>query len=548
MPIISLPNAYLKRLCGTDKETILSLLPKIGSDIERIEEDHIDTEFFPDRPDLYSTEGVARAIRGYLGIETGEEIYTITDSGITFTLDENIKTIRPYFGTAIIRDLNFDNDAILSLMGLQEALHWVLGRGRKKVSIGVHNLDVVTPPFFYHAVSPDTSFVPLEMEKELTMREILELHPKGRDYAHIVSHLNLFPIITDVHDQVLSFPPIINGELTKVTEDTKNLLLDVTGTDERAVALSLNILCASLIRAGGKCESVRADGVLLPDLTPSVRSVSVAECNALLGISLKPDEMITILKKMRFGAELDPAQEDHVLVRVPCYRADIMHDWDIFEDVGIGYGYENIPTFLPPVATIGTEHPIMTTLSRVRMACTGLGYIEVMPFTLTNTKLLFDAMHRPHHPGTLSILHPIREEQSVFRTDILPSLLDLLRMNKRRELPQRLFCVGDVVIHEETLQKVALVSTHPGADFSESYAIAASLCHELGIEYMVQKGTDPAYIKGRSADIMHTRTQAVIGQFGEIHPDVLREFDIDQPVAAIEFMASGVLYPREERL
>ena len=548
MPIISLPDAYLKRLCGADKKTILSVLPKIGSDIERIEEEHIDTEFFPDRPDLYSTEGVARAIRGYLGIETGEEIYPTTDSGITFTLDEHIKKIRPYFGTAVIRDLNFDNDAILSLMGLQEALHWVLGRGRKKVSIGVHNLDTVTPPFFYHAVSPDTSFVPLEMEKELTMREILELHPKGRDYAHIVSHLELFPIITDAHDQVLSFPPIINGELTKVTKTTKNLLLDVTGTDERAVALSLHILCASLISAGGRCESVQVDGALLPDLSPSLRSVSVDECNSLLGLSLKPDEMIDILEKMRFGAELDPVQTDHILVRVPCYRADIMHDWDVFEDVGIGYGYENIPSSLPPVATIGAAHPIITALSQVRMACAGLGYIEVMPFTLTNAKLLFDAMHRSPRPGALSILHPIREEQSIFRTDILPSLLDLLRINKHRELPQRLFCVGDVVIHEETLQKVALVSTHPGADFSESYAVAASLCHELGIAYMVQKGTDPAHIEGRCADIVHTRTQEVIGQFGEIHPDVLREFDIDQPVAAIEFMLSGVLYSCEERL
>lgn len=548
MPIISLSNTYLERLCGTDKKAILSVLPKIGSDIERIEDNHIDTEFFPNRPDLYSTEGVARAIRGYLGTETGEEIYTITDSGITFSLDENIRTIRPYFGTAVIRDINFDNDAILSLMGLQEALHWVLGRGRKKVSIGVHNFDSVTPPFFYHAVSPDTSFVPLDMDEEITMREILEIHPKGRDYAHIVSHLEKFPIITDAHDQVLSFPPIINGELTKVTEETKNLLLDVTGTDQRAVILALNILCTSLISAGGRCEGVRVDDVFMPDLSPSVRSVSVAECNALLGLSLTPKDMVVALEKMRFGAEHNPECEERVLVRVPCYRADIMHDWDIFEDVGIGYGLDTIPASLPHVATIGVEHPIMRALSRVRMACAGLGYIEVMPFTLTNTRILFDAMQRPHHPGTLSILHPIREEQSVFRTDILPSLLDLFRINKRRELPQRLFSTGDVVIHEVTLQKVSLASTHPGADFSEMYAVIASLCHELGIAYTVQEGSDPAFIPGRAADIVHTDTGTVIGQFGEIHPDVLRAFDIDQPVAAVELTLSGVLYPLEEAL
>jgi phenylalanyl-tRNA synthetase beta chain len=449
----------------------------------------------------------------------------------------------------VIRNITLDNDAILSLMGLQEALHWVLGRGRSKVSIGVHNLDAVTPPFYYHAVDPNTRFVPLDMMETLNMREILEKHPKGRDYAHVIADFDAFPIITDAHDQVLSFPPIINGELTKVTEDVKNLLIDVTGTDGRAVTMALNILCTSLINAGGTCETVEVDAVTMPDLKSTSRSISVKEGNALLGLNLTRDEMISILEKMRFGAE--PAEEtaDQIIVHVPCYRTDIMHDWDIFEDVGIGYGYDAIPTSIPSVATTGKEHPIMAALSKVRLACSGQGYIEVMPFTLTNTRLLYDAMRRPHNPGALSILHPIREEQSIFRTDIIPSLLELLRINKRCELPQRLFSIGDVVIAEETYQKIALVSTHPGADFSESYANAAALCYELGIPYTVQEGSDPAYIPGRVADIIHSKNSEageVIGQFGEIHPEVLRAFNLDQPVSAMEIMLSDVLYPMEK--
>lgn len=530
MPVVSLPYRYLERLCGTDRKTIIEHLPMIGSDIERILDEQVDVEFFPSRVDLYSTEGVARAMRGFLGIETGEEVYPVTPSSISFSVDENLKEVRQYIGSAIIRDISLDNEAIISLMGVQEALHWVVGRGRAKVAIGVHDLDTVTPPFRYYGASLSRSFVPLDYDRELNLAEIMEEHPKGRDYSHIVKDKPVMPLIEDADGNVLSFPPIINGELTRVTENSRNLLLDVTGTDERAVMTALKVLCTTLITAGGRCESVTVNGVTMPDLSPEIREVNVASCNKLLGTSLSAGELAEILRKMRYGAE--PSGENTVIAKVPCYRADIMHEWDIFEDVAIGAGFASLDAVLPATFATGCAHPVQVLASLVRDICTGLGYLEVMPFTLSNDDVMYTRMLREQNPGALRVLHPISEEQTLVRTDLLPILLDLLRINKRRELPQRIFHTGDIVSNMETSQNLALVSTHPGADFSEAYATADALLRELGLVYTPKESSDPAFIPGRAVDIMVENQK--IGVFGEIHPEVLNRFDIDQPVAGIE--------------
>ncbi|MDD5419981.1 MAG: phenylalanine--tRNA ligase subunit beta, partial [Methanomicrobiaceae archaeon] len=530
MPIITLPYTYLERLVGADRAAILDRLPMFGSDIERIEDDHADVEFFPVRPDLFSVEGVARAMRGFLGIETGLPVYEVRQSGIGFSVDPALASIRPFLGSAVIRNVSLDGAGIESLMGLQEALHWAVGRGRGKVAIGVHDLDTVTPPFRYLASPRERSFVPLDYSEEMTMEEILEQHPKGRDYAHLVRDFPRFPLIVDADDRVLSFPPIINGELTRVTGETRNILLDTTGTDQKAVQIAVNILCTALAEAGAEIESVTIDGQDVPSLAPMERYVSVQECSDLLGVELTPDAIADLLQRMRFGAE--PAGSELVRVLVPCYRADIMHDWDVFEDVAIAFGYDRIGADLPRTFTIGAGHPVSHITAAVRSIFVGLGYLEMIPFTLTNERVLFERMQRPPSPSALRVLYPISEEQTVVRTDILPLLLEALQANKHRELPQRLFAAGDVVLGTGTYQKAAAVSIHPGADFSEAYACADALCRELGLTYRAAGSDDPAFLDGRrGACVVDERP---VGVFGEVHPDVLLAFDLEHPVAALE--------------
>jgi phenylalanyl-tRNA synthetase beta chain len=530
MAVITLPFKYLERLTRTDKKTILDKIALIGSDIERTEEDHADVEFFPDRPDLFSPEGVARAMRGYLGIETGLPLYPVKPSGIQFTVDPHLADIRPVLGAAVIRGVKFDDESIQSIMSLQESLHWAVGRGRSKVAIGIHDLDTVRPPFHYIASPKSRAFVPLDYTESMTMDEILEKHPKGRDYAKIVRDFPLFPLIVDKDDHVLSFPPIINGERTRVTIDTKNILLDTTGTDKRAVGVAVNIICTAMAEAGAKIESVEISGVHTPTLAPSERTVSVKECSRLIGVGLTAPLMAELLQKMRFGAE--PAGADKVKVQVPCYRADIMHDWDLFEDVAIAYGYDRIIAAPPATYTVGKPHPVQVNATLAREAFCGLGYLEVMPFTLTNEDVLFKNMQREEKNGVLHVMHPISIENTVVRTELLPLLLEFLALNRHRELPQRLFTVGDVVLDCRTHQQAAGVSTHPDADFSEAYASADAVLHELSIEYTVKESADPAFIDGRRGDIMVGGK--TMGVFGEIHPAVLNAFELEHSVAAFE--------------
>jgi phenylalanyl-tRNA synthetase beta chain len=258
--------------------------------------------------------------------------------------------------------------------------------------------------------------------------------------------------------------------------------------------------------------------------------VSVQECNDLLGLTLTPEEMVVLLNKMRFGAE--PLAEGKVLVKVPCYRADIMHDWDVFEDVAIAYGYERFDARMPPTFTIGKAHPVSVIAGAVRAIFCGLGYQEVIPFTLTSEQVMYGRMQRPVSPAVLHILHPISEEHTIVRTDILPLLLEMLHFNRHRELPQRLFATGDVVLDLATCQKAAAVSTHPGADFSEAYAIADALCRELSLDYEVRVSDDPAFIEGRRGDIFTNGIS--FGVFGELYPGVLTAFELEQPVAGVE--------------
>jgi phenylalanyl-tRNA synthetase beta chain len=530
MAIITLPHRYMERLVGTDRETILQRLPMMGSDIERIEEDHADVEFFPNRPDLFSAEGVARAMRGFLDIETGLKKYSVGPSGISFSVDPALAEIRPFLGSAVIRNVTLDEESILSLMGLQEALHWAVGRGRRKVAIGVHDLDRVTPPFRYIAAPRERTFVPLDYDTELSMEEILDQHPKGRMFADIVRNFPRFPLIVDALDRVLSFPPIINGELTRVTGDTTNILLDTTGTDQKAVITAVNILCTALVETGAIVQSVDIQGLQVPSLTPEERFVSADACSDLLGIRLSPDAVTTFLQRMRFGAE--PAGEGMVRVSVPCYRSDIMHDWDIFEDVAIAYGYEQFDAAISPTFTISQENPVNKIAGIVREIFSGLGFLEMMPFTLTNEQIMFSSMQRPLSETVLHVRHPISEDQTIIRTDILPLLLETLAFNRHRELPQRLFATGDVIESLQTYQKAAAVSTHSSADFSEAFACADAVCRELSLTYSVEESKDPAFIDGRRGDIFVNDKK--IGVFGELHPAVLNSFELEQPVAALE--------------
>jgi phenylalanyl-tRNA synthetase beta chain len=534
MPIITLPYNDLEELTGTDRDTIIKRVPMIGADIERIEEESIDIEFFPDRPDLYSVEGVARAMRGFLDIEAGFCDYEVKPYQIEISMDARIEDIRPVFGCAVVRGLRFTSTSIKSLMDLQEALHWGLGRDRKKVSIGVHDLSKVQAPFRYIAADPGFRFVPLDFTQPMSMKEILEKHPKGMRFAGILDGLDKYPLILDANDNVLSFPPIINGTLTMVNENTTDLLVDVTGLSAEVYTV-LNIVTTALAERGGQIEYVKvvkADGTehIPLDLSPRVKILRKAEVDALIGLDLPVNEIIRQLNRMGFGA--GELSKGIIEVMIPGYRADILDNSDLIEDIAVGYGFNNIPAVFPMNATVGKSHPISDISSSVREIMIGLGYSQVMPFTLTSEKINFNRMCRERTNDVTYVLHPISEEQTMIRTTILPNLMEILSMNQHRELPQKIFEVGDVVINNRNGLHIAGASIHAQANFTEVRELVDAFMRERVIPYEIAESDDPAFMQGRRADILVNGRK--VGVLGELYPQVIVNFGLGQPVVGFE--------------
>ena len=275
MPVINMGCRDLQELVGhgTDIAEILDRIEFIGAVVERRDVDTFDLEVFPDRPDLFSVEGMARAMRAFLGLKPGLATYEVAPARVELRVDPTVLPIRPVIACAVVRAIVFDGDSIASLMDFQEKLHLTVGRKRKKVSIGVHDMRDLVSPYTYLGADPGaTRFVPLQGDREMDMDEILAEHSKGVEYAWILDGMDRYPLIVDAEGKVLSFPPIINGTVSQVREDTRDLFLDVTGLDEAACTYSLRILATMLAERGGQIEAVRVvypDGErVMPDLSP----------------------------------------------------------------------------------------------------------------------------------------------------------------------------------------------------------------------------------------------------------------------------------------
>ncbi|WP_456471714.1 phenylalanine--tRNA ligase subunit beta [Methanocaldococcus sp.] len=540
MPTINIKKYDLERLVNMPLEDsfIEEKFPMMGVEVEDIYEEEgekiIQFSINPNRPDYLSAEGLARGFRGFIGIERGLPRYDVEDSDVKLYVSNKS---RPYIAMAIIKGIVIDDYVLESIINLQEKLHWVMGRDRKKVAIGIHDFDKVKPPFYYKDVEGDEiKFIPLNCDEELTPKEILEKHEKGIKYKHLIK--NKFPLLVDKDGNVLSMPPIINSSLTKVTTETKNLLIDVTGTDKWSVEKTLNILVSNLAeRKYAKIFSVEViyenEKIKYPNLKEDVVDVSYEYINKILGTNLTPGAMINYLRRARMDAQFI---NNKLKVYVPAYRVDIFGEIDIAEEVAIAYGYDKFKGEYPEIATIGELNKLEKKADYIRDIMVGFGFYEVINLMLSNDNILFKKM-RLDNNKYIEVLKPASIEHRIVRPSILPLIMDTIRINQHKELPIKIFEIGECVELSEDIKEVkkiagAIVSNE--TNFSEIKSYVEGLLRELKISYKIERYDHPSFIKGRCAKIV--KDDKIIGYFGEIHPEVLENFDIEFPVTAFEMV------------
>ncbi|MGD9381614.1 MAG: phenylalanine--tRNA ligase subunit beta [Candidatus Thorarchaeota archaeon] len=539
--IDDLLNLIGKKLSLKELEDALFL---IKAEVEKVEGNIIEIEVNPDRQDMLSTEGIARAVRAFLRIETGLVKYPTKKSGLDAIVKQGLTKIRPYLACSIIKGVETDDELIKEYMHLQEALTATHGRNRKKASIGLYVFDDIQFPLIYGPRKPeDIAFVPLGYEIEMNGPTILTDHEKGVDFGSIISGFKKWPLLYDSKGEVLSLPPIINSnDLGRITTDTHNLFVEVTGTHLPTVNQALNIMTTSLAERNGRVESITVvypDGTTheTPDFSPEQMMISKDEINRLSGLDLDKTGIIDALGRTGYGAKQRKAGQIEVLI--PSYRVDVLHPVDVIEDIAIGYGFDRIEPGMPQTMTTGKAKPVTGLKNKVRDLMVGAGYQEIMSYVMSSPELLNDKVLRDR--PLVVTANPKSREYSVLRNSLLPILLAFASQNQHAEYPQKIFEVGDVAVPDEMMEtRIQQIPSVCGL-VTDTTVNITDLANEIGFllrnmgfdsRFAYKKREDSTFIKGRSADIL--LDDEPVGLFGEVNPKVLSNLELGTPVVAFE--------------
>ena len=540
VPVVSIKIERLRKLLpDIPVDTALDTLPFVGLDIEDIDQDIIRVEYNPNRPDLSSDYGVARALRGLLEIETGlPKLKLSGKSGVAVRIvDGRVRKIRPYVMALVAANGTLDNETLKQLISAQEDLHNGIGRKRRKASIGIHNFDVIRFPVSYKTVSGDYAFRPLDETSEFQIESILKDLDIGKQYGHILSRFGRYPVIVDSVGTVLSLPPIINGDATKVSEKCHNLFVEVTATDQGAAEDVLAILSITLYDAGFEVRSVNIESgkkkIETPQLKPKVIAADISYVNNVLGLMLDAKQIITCLKKSRLDAK---ASKRKILSTIPRYRIDISDPIDISEEVAIGYGVYNFEPKFPNSPTAGKRDYLSTYFNAVRETMIGLSMIETLNFSLTSRGVQYASFGIP---GTdlLSVESSKSIEHEILRDSLIPLLLQSLSNNIHEQYPQRLFEIGKT-FHRSTAiveekWSIGAVIAHADAGYTEiKSSLQALLRSCFGKEATTKPSTNHMFMDGRCAEVIFDGRS--VGVLGEIIPYALENFKLRMPVSAFE--------------
>ena len=535
MATIEVNKKDLENLVGRklDEKKLEDELFDMKLELDKKEEDKLFIELEYDRADLLTASGIARQMKGYYNIETGLKKYEFEDSGTTVKIEEQMKKYRAYAQYFIALDYPMNENSVKQLMQVQEKLHEIYARNRTLASIGIYDFDKTSKQFIYKPMKPsEIKFIPLEETKEMTGEEILEKHEKGKAYKHLLEHLDKYPLLIDSEGKVLSMPPIINSEDTRVDENTRNLFVDVTGTNEKAVKEIAILLATFFAERGATIQKVRIEYGKREEITPELNykemNLKPDEARRTLGLNLTNTEMIILLKKQRFGAR---QEEGFIKATIPPYRIDILHPIDLIEEIACAYGLNNMKPSMPNITTIGEVSRIEKKSRKAREAMIGLGFQEVASFILSSRKRMLEK--------SIELQNPVSEEYNCLRNSLIPKMLEFFQSNKHYELPQKIFEAGEVVLltnKGETKTRTekhlagAIISQNTG--YTEIKSNCEAFLKNMGVKPEFKKIEKNYFIKGRAAEIIYKGKK--IGEIGEIHPETLEKFELENPVALLE--------------
>lgn len=572
MPVISVSrNALFERLGKKySEDEFYDLCFEFGielDDVEEIEGDKTDVtykiEIGANRYDLLCLEGLSRALRLFIGAEKKLPKYNVVTPAqpLKMIADNSVNAVRPIVVCAVLRNITFTEQNYKSFIDLQDKLHQNICRKRTLVSIGTHDLDTISGPFTYMALPPEEIvFVPLNDTVSMNAKELMVYLSKDSHlskYLHIIKDKPTYPVIYDSNKVVLSLPPIINGDHSKIKLETKNVFIEVTAVDRTKALTVLDTMVTmfgeytSTLFEVEQVEVVETSGVshFTPDFTPRVVEAPLSYLDSAIGVKISKDKVVDYLLRMGVPATIvDSPAGPVVSVPVPPTRSDILHACDVLEDVAIGYGFNKILDIADPpkTLTVGAQQPLNKLTDALRNELAQAGYTEVLTLSLCSTEENYNFLRQPNDNLAVKIANPKTIEYQVGRTNLYVGLLKTLNKNKEVSLPIKIFEISDVMLKSDLYDVGARNKRYLCAmytNLTSAFEIIHGLLERVmmlleipktplgGTGYTIVAGDDPTYFPGRCAKVIYKGN--TVGHFGSLHPEVLENFHIQFPASAL---------------
>lgn len=504
------------------------------------------------RPDLWSSAGLVRQLRTITGNEipfydffsNEEEEFECAERIVE--VDPKLEQIRPFIAAFAVTGKAVNEAVLKDIIQTQEKLCWNFGRKRRSIAMGVYRNDLITYPVQYRAADPDAvRFVPLQMEQELSLRQINEQHPKGKEFGHIVADFPLFPFLDDANGQVLSYPPVINSaNIGAVQEGDSELFIELTGTVHDDVLLAASIVACDLADSGFTILPVKivypydtdyGREVVTPYYFQKPAAAELTYVHKLLGHELSPDQAVEALRRMGIFSVCDGGM---LYATVPEYRNDFLHPVDIIEDVMIGHGMNNFSPIMPDSFTFGRITREEEFARKVKDIMIGLGFQEMMYNYLGSRKNFITRMNT-EGAEYIQIANPMTENYEFVRASVIPSLMESESVSGNAVYPHMIFEVGKTAFLDAennsgtvTRNILGFLAADTAIGFNEISSTISAILFYLNRDYVLKELEDTRFIAGRCAAVYVGTVR--VGLFGEVHPVVLENWGIQMPTAAGE--------------
>ncbi|KAG5859899.1 phenylalanyl-tRNA synthetase subunit beta [Encephalitozoon hellem] len=517
------------------------ILFDFGLELDGVMEEEGKTMYKIDIPanryDLLCTEGLCYALKAFLSIEKYEDI-KIEEGEIVVHKAGGEE--RPHIACAVVKGVDLLSEgAYKSFIDYQDKLHLTIGRNRTIVSMGTHDLDKIEAPVFYKSEVPDKIvFKPLNADEEMSARELTSYFPPGSKigkYMKLIEKNERYPYFSDSNGTVMSLPPVINSDATKISPETKNIFIDITGTDFHKVNTALKLLLGCF--RGKRIESVVVmDGdkrTRTPVMHNHSYTVKLGEINKSLGLDISLEVAKTYMERMMHRASM--VDQDTLNVKVHDIRSDVIHKCDLIEDLAIAHGFNNFKRELPSVVTVGSEDPLNKFSDKLRAELSIMGFDEALTLTL-----LSHEENAIDGDKAVVLMNPKSVGYEVCRTSLIPGLMKTIASNLHMKLPFKLFEVSDVVLLDKenkcgarNSRRLAVVYSGHTPCLEEIQGSLSLLLEKCGIQPSYSPYDDPIrYIKNQSALVIAGNT--TIGSIGVCNPEICRAFKVPYAASFLE--------------